>query len=118
MKKLYIVKNTRDFEKIINCGKLHKSRYFIIYHLPNFLPYNRYGISVGKKIGNAVNRNKYKRKLRAIIDNIRNDYVNSEDYIIILKGSSKDKTYQELNEDFVWIINKIRKEETRETQKN
>ena len=71
MRKLYVVKNARDFEKIIKTGKLAKNKSFIIYYSDNDLPYNRYGISVGKKLGNAVYRNKYKRKIRAIIDNYK-----------------------------------------------
>ena len=83
MRKLYIVKNSRDFEKIITTGKIIKNKSFVVYSIENNLPYSRFGISVGKKIGNAVNRNKYKRRLRNIIDKYKKDYINSKDYIII-----------------------------------
>ena len=110
MRKLYIVKSTRDFEKIIKTGKLTKNKYFILYSLPNNLPYARYGISVGKKIGNAVHRNKYKRIIRQIIDNCKKSYIKNRDYIIILRGSAKDCNYQELDNSFSTLINNIRKE--------
>ena len=76
----------------------------------NDLQYSRYGISVGKKLGNAVFRNKYKRKIRAIIDNYKKNYINIQDYIIILRGSAKDKNYQELEKDYIALINNIRKD--------
>ena len=117
MKKLYIVKDTRDFKRIMTTGKVQKNKSFVIYYIENNLPYNRYGISVGKKIGNAVNRNKYKRRLRSIIDNSKKDYINSQDYIIILRGSAKDKNYQDLEKDFLLLMNNIRKEKTNESQK-
>lgn len=117
MRKLYIVKNSRDFEYIINNGKLVKNKSFVIYYIENNLPYNRFGISVGKKIGNAVTRNKYKRKLRSIIDNSKNNYINKQDYIIILRGSAKDKDYHELETDFLSLINRIRKEKSNEEKK-
>mgnify|MGYP004457888017 FL=1 len=110
MRKLYIVKNSRDFEKIITTGKIIKNKSFVVYSIENNLPYSRFGISVGKKIGNAVNRNKYKRRLRNIIDKYKKDYINSKDYIIILRGSAKGKTYQELETDFLSLIDKMRKE--------
>ena len=110
MRKLYIVKEHKDFDRIIKNGKFKKSRYYVIYYDDNEFAYDRFGISVGKRIGNAVNRNKYKRKLRAIIDNYKKIYVNSKDYIIILRGSAKNIPYLELNEDFLKIMNNIRKE--------
>jgi len=110
MRKLYIVKEHKDFDRIIKNGKFKKSRYYVIYYDDNEFAYDRFGISVGKKIGNAVYRNKHKRKLRSIIDNYKKIYVNSKDYIIILRGSAKNIPYLELNEDFLKIMNNIRKE--------
>ena len=117
MRKLYVVKDSKEFEKIIKNGKVVKNKSYVIYHMNNNLPYNRYVISVGKKIGNAVHRNKYKRRIRAIIDNSKKDYINSQDYIIILRGSAKDKDYQSLEKDFLTLISNIRKEKTNESTK-
>ena len=104
MRKLYIVKDTRDFEKIITKGVCNKNRYFIVHSLNNELPYNRYGISVSKKLGNAVFRNKYKRKIRSIIDNCKKDYNNGKDYIIILRRGAIGKSFEELKKDYLQLI--------------
>lgn len=105
MRKLYIVKKAQDFEKIMKEGFLNKNRSFVVYSLDNSLPYNRYGISVSKKLGNAVFRNKYKRIIRSIIDNYKKDYVNGKDYIIILRKGSLDSKYQELKIDLEKLLN-------------
>ena len=110
MRKLYIVKNQRDFDRIIKEGRYRKNSSYVIYYEKNNLPYDRFGISVGKKIGNAVNRNKYKRKLRAIIDNYKKLYVNNRDYIIILRGIAKEKEYKELENEFLQLMDNIRKD--------
>ncbi len=110
MRKLYIVKNKYDFDRIIKNGNCRKNRSYVIYYERNNCPYDRFGISVGKRIGNAVSRNKHKRKLRAIIDNYKKLYVNSQDYIIILRGSAKDKDYKDLEQDFLTLMNNIRKD--------
>ena len=75
MKKKLIVRNNRDFENIINTGICKKNQSFIVHSKKNNLSYDRFGISVSKKLGNAVFRNKYKRKLRSIIDNYKKWYM-------------------------------------------
>ena len=104
MKKKFIVKNSRDFEKIIKEGNCKKNQSFIINSKKNELEYDKYGISVSKKLGNAVFRNKYKRKIRAIIDNYKKMYINHEDYIIILRRGAINKSYDELEKDFIALM--------------
>ena len=106
MKKLYVVKSTRDFDDIINNGKNIRNKYYSIYYKDNNLKYDRFGISVGKKLGNAVFRNKYKRKLRSIIDIYKKDYNNRRDYIIILRKEAIDKDFTLLKEEFINLMNK------------
>lgn len=106
MRKLYIVKSTRDFDDIIKTGINIKNKFFNIYYKDNNLKYDRFGVSVGKKLGNAVFRNKYKRKLRSIIDNYKKDYNNSKDYIIILRKDAVGEKYKVLEDEFNKIMNK------------
>lgn len=104
MKKLYIVREKREFNKLIKTGICKKNNYFVIYYKENNFNYDRYGISVGTKIGNAVTRNKYKRKMRSIIDNYRKDYHNSRDYIIILRNKALFLSYQELEKSLFNLL--------------
>ena len=105
MKKLYVVKHAREFDDIIKNGSCIKNKYFVIYQKENQLPYDRFGISVSKKLGNAVFRNKYKRKLRSIIDNYKKIYVKSKDYIIILRKEAIDQSYELLEKEFFALMN-------------
>ena len=93
MRKLYIVKNNRDFENIISTGKCLKNKYFVVHYKNNELKYDRFGISVSKKLGNSVFRNKYKRIIRSILDNYKKLYINNEDYIIILRKEAINKDF-------------------------
>lgn len=104
MRKLYIVKTKEQFNELINTGTCKKNKYFVIYSLPNNLKYDRFGFSVGKKIGNAVVRNKYKRKMRSIIDIYRKDYLNSKDYIIILRSRALTLNYQDLKNELISLL--------------
>ncbi len=85
MKKEEVVKNNREFDYIIKNGKYRKNNEYVIYYIENNKEYNRFGISVSKKIGNAVTRNYYKRIIRNICDKSKNLYSNRKDYIIIMR---------------------------------
>ncbi len=106
MRKLYIVKTTRDFENIIKNGTCKKNHFYVIHSKANNLPYDRYGISVSKKLGNAVFRNTYKRKIRSIIDNYKKLYINNKDYIIILRKEAIEQPFEILEKEFFALMNK------------
>lgn len=104
MKKINTVKESRDFQKIIENGKCYKNRYFVMHTLPNDLDRYRFGISISKKTGNAVIRNLYKRKVRNIIDNNKKLYPKGKDYIIIIRKNCLDVKYEDLEKAFLHLI--------------
>ena len=117
MKKINIIKENKDFATILNKRKFSKNKYYTIYYNDKSEKYYRFGLSVGKKISKrAVDRNKLKRRLKSIIDNNKNYYQNSKDYIIIMKGSCLEATYSELEKAFQDIMNNINKGEKNETK--
>ena len=111
MKKYNIVKNNYEFNKIIKIGKSIKNKYFIIYFKENGLEKYRFGISVGKKIGNAVVRNKYKRKIRSIVDDNKKYYTKNLDYIIIMRKACLDAEFDEMEKKYTSLIYEINKKE-------
>lgn len=59
-----ILNNNRDFLALYKKGRYFSSKYSVIYVRTNGRPYNRLGITAGKKVGNAVHRNRAKRLIR------------------------------------------------------
>lgn len=109
MKKKEIVKSKIDFNKIIKSGKKISNDYFAIYYMDNNNAISRYGISVGTKLGNAVFRNKYKRKIRMIITTNKNILINEKkDLIILFRKRAIDKPFKNLEEKYIELANKIK----------
>lgn len=104
MKKCNIVKKKYEFDSIIKNGQILKNGYFVIYFKKNNLNIYRFGISVSKKMGNAVFRNKYKRKIRNIIDNNKKYYQNDMDYIIIMRNGCIDTDFTTMEKMFISLI--------------
>src|SRR3972149_7470833 len=53
-----------DFDAVFQRGKLLSNRMLVLRSLPNQLPHNRYGFITSKRLGNAVVRNRVRRRLR------------------------------------------------------
>lgn len=83
MKNISIIKNNHDFQKIIGEKRCLKTNQFFIYYKKS--PDNfRYGISVGKKLGIAVLRNKVKRQVRMMIRSFLPEVKNNKCMMIII----------------------------------
>lgn len=108
MKKYEVVKDNRLFNSIIDSGKKVRNNFFVLYY-NKVIGDAKFGIAVGKKVGNAVIRNKYKRKIRAIVDSNKLLFPKNYNYIIIVRKECLELTHQELNNALVELIEKVNK---------
>lgn len=60
------LKQSREFQRVYNRGRSGHSPLLVLFYLP--LPEQlRVGFTAGKKVGNAVKRNRAKRRMRALM---------------------------------------------------
>ena len=74
----------------------------MIYCAKNSLGYNRFCISVGKKIGKAHTRNLYKRRIKDIL--MKNNIDSSNDYVIILRTNILGNSYQKISDELLELL--------------
>lgn len=111
MKKVNIIKNNLEYTRIIKNNKSFKYKDYILYIEKNQTGPYKFGISVSKKIGNAVTRNKLKRQVKNIID--QKHFENSFNCIIILRKGILTKSFQRKKEDLfnaLKILNVIKED--------
>lgn len=94
MKKEFRVCKNYEFSSIIQNRTYIKSSSFVCYFQARKEEHARIGISVGKKLGNAVFRNKIKRQVRSMVDDIF-DFNEEYDLIIIVRPAYHKKSYKE-----------------------
>ena len=105
MNKEYIIRKNEEIKLIVKTGKKTVSKYFIIYNIESDTKYNKYCVSVSKKLGKAHIRNKMKRRIKDIL--MKNKMELKRKYVIILKKEAVTASYSDLEEI---LINQIKGE--------
>lgn len=111
MKRIEMIKAHREFTEIIKSEKPIKNKDFSIYIRKGKYNYPHFGIAVSKKLGNAVNRNLLKRRMRVIVDEWKKELLYNQDYIIIMKENTKNLSFEELRDSFQKLIKQGRTNE-------
>lgn len=104
MKKSFRVKTEREFQKVFSEGKSCANRRFVVYRLdPDGQKHFRVGLSVGKKIGNAVTRNAVKRKVRASLQELAPNLL-PLDFIVIARPGVEKLAYAEVRSNLEHVL--------------
>jgi ribonuclease P protein component len=105
MKKQNTIQKNSEFNKIINTGRYEVVKGITLYYEKITTDNYYFGISVGKKLGNAVLRNKIKRQIKTIID--KNKYENGYNCIIMIKKAFVDLDFEEKSSLLISALLKI-----------
>lgn len=107
MNKQYRVKKSQEIETILNRKTYSANKYFSVYKMNNpKTSHFRYAISVGKKIGKAVVRNKVKRRITAALRELNLKLTANTDVFIIAKAKVLELTYPELLRQLEYLFTK------------
>ncbi len=112
MKKKQRVKKSYEFSSIIQKKQFTSTPAFVLYYQPRKEDATRIGISVGKKLGNAVCRNKIKRQIRAMVDQVFT-FEEPDDYIIIARPGFEGKDFATLKAQLAKARERALKPETK-----
>lgn len=89
-----------DFQRLYRVGAFCSLGSALLYVRPNRLPYNRLGITAGKKIGNAVRRNRAKRIIRAAYSAAEPMLPIGIDVVVVARSSLPEQSSSVLTERF------------------
>ncbi len=100
------LKKPSEFSKVYKRGKSFADKYLVMYILPNKLGYTRVGLSVSKKVGNSVRRNRIKRLIR---ETFRLNYLSNGNYdiVFIARVRSNDADYAKIEKSMKFLLNKM-----------
>lgn len=104
MKKTYRIKKEIEFRQIMEQKRSFANRNFIIYIKERQKDHFRIGLSVGKKVGNAVVRNYIKRQIRETVMSLQAEMSHEFDIIIIARPNVTSLSFQEVQRNLSHVF--------------
>ena len=104
MKKNFRVKREQDFKAIFKDGTSFANRKFVVYQLENQQNHFRVGLSVSKKLGNAVTRNQIKRRIRHILQSVKGSLLEHVDFVVIARKGVETLEYAEMEKNLLHVL--------------
>lgn len=105
MKKENRLKKNEDFQLVFAKGKSVANRQFVLYKLEKKeQSHFRIGISVSKKLGNAVKRNYIKRCIRQAFHELEASLINHYDYVIIARQPTANLDFLQMKTSLVHVL--------------
>jgi len=104
MEKRYRLRKNIEFKRIYKYGKNYWNRNLVLYIRENGSEETRVGFTITKKIGNAVVRNKIKRRMKGIYKSNFHNIKGGYDLIFIPKRNVVELSFHELESAMVHIL--------------
>lgn len=104
MDKCCFLKKDQDFKSVYRNRKTYGNRNFTLYIRPNHTNQVRIGFSISKKVGNAVVRNRIKRRLKMLYRDHCKELKPGYDLVLVVKNNVADLSFPQLKSAFIHIM--------------
>ena len=109
MEKRFRLKRRQDFNRVYNRGKSFSNCELVLYVYYNKeTKEQRIGISVSKKVGNAVMRNRIRRLIKEVVSQLKREFTlkGNLDLIIVARQPAAQMNYQDFRRSIIDLFNK------------
>jgi len=96
-----------EYRVIYSTGRKLQSERFVLFCRVNDLPYPRLGITVTRKVGSSVVRNRIKRLFREVFRRSSGEIPNHCDLVFNAKSTCASTSYRELREEFLAAVHRL-----------
>ena len=107
MKHTVALKQNHEFRRLYSKGRSAVSPYFVLYCRPNRRSYSRLGITTGVKLGNAVKRNRARRRIRELYRGEEQALLPGYDIVVVARTRVIYGRYRDLERSFLQLMRKL-----------
>jgi len=93
------IRKRADFQRIFRAGAKIQTPHFRVSICPNGLSHSRLGITVGRKIGSAVQRNRIKRRVREFFRLNKGSLPGSSDLVVTAREGAVSLNFWQVSEE-------------------
>ena len=101
------LKQNHEFRRLYQKGKSAVSPFFAIYCRRTGRPQSRLGITTGVKLGNAVKRNRVRRRIRELYRSKEDRFSSGYDIVVVARTRAIFARYSELERSFLRLMKKL-----------
>ena len=98
------LRTSREFAAVRRTGRGISDRLLVLISMPNGLRVTRFGFSIGKRVGNAVTRNRIKRRLREALQ--INEIEEGWDLVVIARKDSSSAHFRDIMDSISKLLNR------------
>lgn len=98
------ITSSRDFREVYRRGKSVANKELVLYFLKKESPQTRIGISVSRKIGSAVTRNRIRRLVKEAFRRNETEIKEGYDIVIIARQPIKEKSFHDVEKTFIDVL--------------
>ena len=107
MNRRYTLKTNGEFQRLYRKGAFASGPYFSVYCRKNRGGENRLGYTVSKKLGNAVTRNRIRRRLREAYRLNSFQLVRGFDIVIVARSKAASAGFAELQASLLAVFGRL-----------
>ena len=100
-----MLKQNSEFQQVYRRGKSAHSTSLTLFYLP-VLGEKKVGYTASKKVGNAVIRNRSKRRLRALFTELKNG-LDDGLYVFVAKKGVYENSFESVKRDFNYVLKRM-----------
>ena len=104
MQRKYSLTRSTDFKRVRRTGKSYAHPFVVLVVQASDAPRARVGVTAGRSVGGAVQRNRAKRLLREAIRPLLPDLLPGQDLILIARPALPTKPLQEIRQVITGLL--------------